>query len=157
MFKIWKREPNVFVGGKERPYMLRWYILPRNRWLNIYLHKFCRDDDDRALHDHPWWFLSIMLLGRYLEHTEHVSGNGQYTLTIHCQKERRAPSIAFRRAEHKHRIELPKQDGEPVSCWTLVITGRRVRDWGFHCPQGWRHWREFVSPKDEGETGRGCD
>lgn len=62
--------PHFIIGGTDRPYLLRWFLIPRNRWFNIYLHKFCRDDDDRALHDHPWWFVSIMLQGSYVEHLE---------------------------------------------------------------------------------------
>lgn len=50
-----RRAPDFLVGGKENPYMKRWWLIPRNKWFNIYLHQFMRDDDDRALHDHPWW------------------------------------------------------------------------------------------------------
>lgn len=37
------------------------------------------------------------------------------------------------------------------------VTGPIVREWGFDCPQGWRHWTEYT--KGEGHTsgvGRGC-
>lgn len=63
-------QPHQIIGGEERPYLLRWYVIPRNRGLNVYLHKFLRDDDDRALHDHPWWFVSVMLWGQYVEVTD---------------------------------------------------------------------------------------
>jgi hypothetical protein len=43
-----KRAPDQVIGGRERPYMLRWYLIPRNRFCNIYLHHFLRSDDDRA-------------------------------------------------------------------------------------------------------------
>ncbi len=156
MFRFFKRPPDMYVGGRDNPYMLRWYIIPRNRWLNIYLHKFLRDDEDRALHDHPWWFLSLMIRGRYLEWTPCTDDD--HPLATNVGVMRYAPSLAFRRATHTHRIELPKDKaGNIRPTWTLVLTGRRVREWGFHCPQGWRHWREFLSPKDEGATGRGCD
>lgn len=137
-------KPHFYIGGQERPYMLRWYIIPRNRWLNVYLHKICRDDDDRALHDHPWWFVSIMLRGAYIEHTP--------TATNH----RRAPSIAFRSSTAQHRLELYRRDGETLPCWTLVITGRRVRNWGFWCPKGFVPWQEFVASDDPGSVGKGC-
>ncbi|SID67872.1 Protein of uncharacterised function (DUF550) [Mycobacteroides abscessus subsp. abscessus] len=67
LLRKWLRlEPHQPIGAEgEAPYLLRWYVIPRNRWLNIYLHKFLRDDDDRALHDHPWWFVSLMLWGQY--------------------------------------------------------------------------------------------
>lgn len=139
-----RRPPDVMIGGAENTYMRRWWLIPRNRWFNIYLHHFLRSDDDRALHDHPWWNLSILLEGRYVEHT--ISAGG-----INIRTERRAGEMKFRRAGAAHRIELV--DGP---CWTIFITGPRLREWGFHCPGGWVHWRDFTSgPK--GETiGRGC-
>src|SRR4051812_37025247 len=89
-------KPHFFIGGQDAPYMLRWYLLPRNPWLNLYLHKFLRDDDDRALHDHPWWFVSLMLRGAYYETTpSEWTELGQVAL-------RKAGSIAFRRATHQH-------------------------------------------------------
>lgn len=56
-------------GGERRPYLTRWRVLPRNKWFNIYLHRFIHGDDDRALHDHPWHSASLILDGRYIEHT----------------------------------------------------------------------------------------
>lgn len=39
---------------------------------------------------------------------------------------------------------------------SLFIAGPKVREWGFHCPNGWVHWREFTAG-DRGElVGRGC-
>lgn len=136
-------KPHFTIGAN---YMHRRYVLPRNPWFNIYLHKFLHDDEDRALHDHPWWFISIMLSGEYIEVVKN---------TVIC---RYAPSVAYRPATHAHRVVLPKdEDGVPEPCWTLVITGRVTRDWGFHCPQGWRHFKEFTSPGNYGQTGKGCD
>ena len=60
--------PHFIVGGVKQPYLKRWYIIPRNTFFNIYLHQFLRDDDDRALHDHPSDNLSIILRGSYIEH-----------------------------------------------------------------------------------------
>lgn len=143
-------KPHFIVGSAENPYLLRWYLIPRNRWLNIYLHKFLRDDDDRALHDHPWWFLSLMLRGRYREWVDRQPGEWRYF-------DRSAPSIAFRRASHRHRVELDRiGDGGPVPCWTLVITGPKTREWGFWCPQGFVPWHKFVARGKPGEVGPGC-
>jgi hypothetical protein len=150
-----KAAPHYRVGTEDDPYLLRWYVLPRNRFLNLYLHCFLRDDDDRALHDHQWWFISVMLKGGYAEHTEDGI------------RRRRAPSIAFRRATHRHRVDLPRPFAstlfpslvppKPIPCWTLLLTGRRTRTWGFWCPQGFKPWHEFLSPDDSGRTGRGCE
>lgn len=133
-----KRHPNFVIGNP--PYLLRWWLLPRNRWFNIYLHCVLRDDDDRVLHDHPWTSLSIVLRGSYREVTPR--GTRLYE----------AGSVIFRTATLPHRLEVV--DG-PV--WTLFITGRRIRDWGFHCPKGWVPWQQFVAPHDSGQIGRGCD
>lgn len=139
------RQPDFIIGDPANPYMLRWYLIPRNRWCNVYLHKFCRDDDDRALHNHPWAFVSLMLFGGYVEY--HRSG---FTL-------RTALSIAFRWPNHAHRVALLRDDlGAILPCWTLVIAGPRVQEWGFFCPQGFVPWQEFTKSNAPGEIGRGC-
>jgi hypothetical protein len=137
--------------------MLRWYIIPRNRWLNIYLHKFMRDDDDRALHDHPWWFVSVMLWGRYLETRDQVIDGDVFVMERRRDDVRRCGSIAFRRATDRHRVTLAKDiDGKPIPCWTLVLTGPKVREWGFWCPKGFVVWTDFVDQGDHGNIGKGC-
>lgn len=140
-----ERDPDFIVGGADTPYMLRWWVIPRNRLFNIYLHSFKRSDDDRALHDHPWFNLSIILRGRYIEHSIMAGG---------CHREimRRAGTVKFRAPWHAHRVEIFY--GEP--CITLFITGPVMRTWGFHCPHGWVSWQQFVSGRDKGEVGQGC-
>lgn len=138
------RAPDFTIGGDERPYLLRWFVIPRNPIFNVYLHCFKRSDDDRALHDHPWINCSILIEGTYVEHTIPQGG-------IHCRVARKAGDIALRRARAAHRVEIT--DGD---CWTLFITGPRVRRWGFHCPKGWVHWKDFVNPTNSGEVGPGC-
>lgn len=151
-------EPHFVIGGRDRPYMLRWYVIPRNPLVNVYLHKFMRDDDDRALHDHPWNFLSIMLWGSYREHRDIETRGSDFTFFRSAEKVRGWLSIAYRRATDRHRVTLRKSlsTGNPIPCWTLVITGPRVRDWGFWCPQGFVPWQTFVAKDDDGAVGRGC-
>lgn len=150
------RPPDVTLNRQDgTPYLLRWHVIPRNKRFNIYLHKFLGSDDDRALHDHPWWFVSILLKGRYFEHRE----DGSINL-------RTAPSIAFRKATTAHRVELLRFLDEPrtleerrsryliaraIPATTLIITGPKVRSWGFHCPNGWKHWRKFINHNGCGE------
>ncbi|WP_137387987.1 hypothetical protein [Rhodoligotrophos defluvii] len=153
--RIQQRKPDVIIGGAERPYLRRWWIIPRNRWLNVYLHQFLRDDDDRALHDHPWVNCSILLDGAYHEIMPVVASNPTGPVLV---RYRTAGSIVVRRPESAHRIALDKIDGAPVPCWSLFLTGPVVRSWGYWCPRGWRHWRVFTNPDDGGATrGRGCD
>ncbi len=139
------RAPDFLIGKSGDTYMERWWVLPRNRFFNVYLHHFLRSDDDRALHDHPWWNASILLYGQYTEHT--VARGG-----VNHRAQYAAGDIKLRTAVYAHRIELT--DGP---CWSLFITGPTIREWGFHCPAGWRPWRQFVDTKNSGDIGRGCD
>lgn len=145
--RITRRAPDVVIGGNDNPYLIRWWVIPRNPFFNVYLHRFMRSDDDRALHDHPWSNLSILLRGTYTEHTIAPGG-------INVRHERRAGQWKLRLlGTFAHRIELTH--GE---CWTLFITGPRYRQWGFHCQSaGWVPWQKFTAPGKPGETGKGCE
>jgi hypothetical protein len=148
------RGPDFIIGSEADPYMLRWYLIPRNRWLNVYLHHILRDDEDRALHDHPWASMSLCLHGEVGE--VYGDWDGQ------CTRVARAGSLVYRSSRFAHRLFLP--DGP---AWTIFITGPRIREWGFWCPRespagGWRHWKEFTAFREVGEDGkgrigRGCD
>lgn len=152
-----RRAPDLIVGRDNPggPYLNRWWVIPRNRFFNVYLHQFLRDDDDRALHDHPWIWCSLLLRGGYTEHTIRAGG-------VHQRRDRHAPSVKFSLPSRAHRVELFKAgfpDREwPVSCWTLFITGPVVRQWGFHCPErGWIPSYDFIDPNDLGAVGKGCE
>lgn len=116
-------QPHQVIGIGHDPYMHRWYLIPPNPWVKVYVHKFLRSDDDRALHDHPWSFVSVMLRGSY---REIIPGD----VLLRC-----APSIAFRPAQWRHRVQLdwPAWSEREIPCWTLIITGPHVRTWGFWC------------------------
>jgi len=151
-----RRSPDFIVGGTTNPYLCRWHLIPRNRFFNVYLHHFLRSDEDRALHDHPWASVSIILRGAYLEH-----------LPRKIWRLRKAGNIVIRDAKTAHRIELFNPESWPLvsvfcpylldPCWTLFITGPRLRAWGFHCPKGWVPWQDFTAPGAEGEIGKGCE
>lgn len=143
---VMRRGPDFVIGGPASPYLMRWHLTPRGQGPAVYLHHFLRSDDDRALHDHPYASTSILLEGCYREHLP--SGTVL----------RETGAVIQRDAETPHRVELlPAPAGGELPVWTLFLTGPRVRDWGFHCPQGWRPWQEFVSARDAGAVGRGCD
>lgn len=141
------RMPDFVIGGQDRPYLLRHFLIRRNPVFNIYVHQFLRSDDDRALHDHPWLFnCSWLLAGSYFEHTPHGVAF------------RQAGQWKFRWGGAPHRVELTKDyHRNEVACWTVFITGPRIREWGFHCPQGWIPWKKFTDSRDSGQVGRGCD
>jgi len=131
-----KRQADLTIGEN---YLERWYLIPRNALFNIYLHRFNGSDDDRALHDHPWYSVSMLLKGEMIEH-----------LISH---KRHIPFLrpVFRSAKLAHRLELIKG---PAT--TLFITGPRIREWGFLCPNQWRHWTQFTDEKGN-NIGNGCE
>lgn len=144
------RPPDFVIGDPAAPYMLRWWLIPRNRWLNVYLHNVRRDDDDRALHDHPWCSLSLMLDGSLGEVWR--DRDGQDWL-----RQMRPGAVVWRGSRFAHRLFLPPSGAGYA--WTLFLTGPVVREWGFYCPAGWRHWRDFTAARDggPGQIGKGCE
>jgi hypothetical protein len=143
-------EPDFVIGGADDPYLLRWYLIQQNRLFNIYLHEVRRSDDDRALHDHPWPNVSFLLRGAYVEHRIRAGG-------IEARRTFTAGALKFRLPWAAHRVELLEDARGARWCWSLFITGPWCRSWGFHCPNGWRDWRDFTNTADGGSTtGRGC-
>jgi hypothetical protein len=126
-------------GGERCPtYMYRWTLL-RAFGCAAYLHKFVADDWSRDLHDHPKRFISIGLWGHYVEHAplwpDQRSDEQRHTLF-------QAPWIRTFPATHVHRLSGPTPEHP---CWTLVIVGRPVRDWGFWSSGRWTLWTKYLA------------
>ena len=154
LLRLLSGRPHIEIGGYavgdkvQDVYLRRWFLIPRNRYFNVYLHQFLRDDDDRALHDHPWDSVSLLVRGRYREHVDEAC----YPDSMVTIREYQAPAVIKRSAEHKHRLELI--DGKPA--WTIFITGPKRRKWGFWCPQGFVPWELFADGPNGERVGRGC-
>jgi hypothetical protein len=166
------RKPDLIIGPRDNPQTLRWHIFRWRGW-QFSLHKWLRSDDDRALHDHSGHNLSIILTGGYWEvlreWREYFTGTGIGAEWTHhgdgewwrLRTVFRWPLVPYyRRADVPHRIVLPS-DGKPV--WSLWLRWPPIREWGFHCPKGWRHWKEYVAERDYStpgsvsSVGPGCD
>lgn len=111
-YKIkWAQE----IGPSECPMMRRWvFEVP---WFSIRLHNFLRSDDMRHLHDHPWWFVTLILRGSYYDITE-IDGER------YASDRLKPGSIRFRPANHAHAVSTK-------GCWSIVVTGPINRRWGF--------------------------
>lgn len=133
------RVPDFVIGkaGQVPDYLHRWWVVPRNPFMNVYLHRVMRSDDDRALHDHPWDNTSLIINGSYLE----ITPDGEF--------QRNPGDIVTRPASALHRLVVP--DGE--ECISLFLTGPKIRTWGFQCPNGWKPWRDFEHDNGCGEGG----
>lgn len=167
-------KPNLVIKTRDNGiYLERWWLIPRNRYFNIYLHRISDSDDDRALHDHPWYNVSIILKGHYDELTlsdnakkmfYHLRAIGKlrektlpdfvkpqevnaYGLKV-VKKRRNFLSVVFRRPWTPHRLIVDKSKA-PV--WTLFITGPVIRTWGFHMRDGWIKHSLAVYENDPGK------
>lgn len=141
-----------------RPVLLkRWFVwgsdLGSTLGFRILIHKLCRSDSDRELHDHPWPFISVVLRRGYFEETQEPCKTcGQ---TIACpvlptiQKRKRPGMILFRPAIHRHRVILAD---ETKPAWTLVFTTAKRREWGFWRDGRWIHWKQFVAVRCKEQT-----
>ena len=165
------RPPDVVIGDPDHPYLLRWWVWKRNKWLNLYLHRILRSDDDRALHDHPWVNMSYIVEGEYNEVT---FKDGQAWSEELDRTLRKQGTFKFRLPTSLHRLELidkPKawssykgdqylgevMMNTPQPCTTLFLTGPRVRIWGFSCLRGWVKWTDFTQKTLEGTfIAKGC-
>ncbi len=108
----------------------------------MYLHCMTGSDDDRAMHDHVAPNASLIWQGSYIEHTP----IGAFI--------RKSGDVIFRQAEELHRLEL--NEGP---CWTLFVTSKKIREWGFMCEKGWVHWKDFTGfhlTGDAAHIGPGC-
>lgn len=103
---------NERLGLPSCPYVIRWRF--ETPWFSVRLHHWLAPDDDRAKHDHPWSFTTFVLKGGYTD----SSPEGDDHL--------RAPAIRHRKATHQHTV-FP----DPGGCWTVIVTGPKIRNWGF--------------------------
>lgn len=123
--------PNrVIVNCDRQPYLKRWYLF-RTKPFAVFLHLFFRSDEDRALHDHPWPFITFILWRGYIEHQQTKSKviiKRRWPLTVHARK-----------ATHRHRVELV--NGKPA--WTIVVRFKEWREWGFWEKTGFVQWNKW--------------
>jgi hypothetical protein len=147
--RIGAAKPDVLIGPDNDPYMKRWFIIPRNRVFNIYLHYFLHDDE-RTLHSHPWWSVSVALHGVMSEFSTPTSMNAN-RIGFHRFRYVKAGEVVVRSTDMFHRLELVS-----ATAITLFFTGPKLCTWYFACKAGLVKWTDFVSSRDTGQIGAGC-
>lgn len=124
-----------------RHYPIKW-ILQRLR-VAVRVHHILRSDHDRAFHDHPWPYVTVILKGGYTEIAPVYDASGLY---IGNKRTWYGPgSILFRRAKSQHRLEL----WEVETCWTLFITFGKAQAWGFFPNPHYKiRWQDYLQQQD---------
>lgn len=112
------------IGPTDCPLLHRW-TLAQVRGRKLMVHHFQPNADDRAEHDHPASFVTVVLRGYYDD--ESPAG----------VERMRAGVVRFRAAEHRHRTRV-----SPRGCWTVVFMGPKRRLWGFWKDGRWYFWRD---------------
>jgi len=126
----WVKYFCIHACDTNNPYLSR-FDLARWRGFVLRLHYFHRSDEDPEMHDHPWSFISLILVRGYIEET----AKGY---------RRKYPGmILWRPASWAHRVILPK--GRQSLSLVLTFPGRR--EWGFYTKDGWMHWKKFLKAK----------
>jgi len=116
------------ISQEGRPYLERWILFCG---ITLRLHRFLSSDEDRAPHDHPWWFITLPLQG-YAEYV--AAGDTEVRRIV------RPWRLHFRAARFQHRVELLQ-----TPTWTLIVTGPKRREWGFWAGRGFIHNRDWES------------
>jgi hypothetical protein len=138
--RFFKRKKTIYRENSI-PLLDRWNLF-ECKWFSIKVHRLITSDDG-CHHDHPWPFITFLLSGGYVEHVRRrvkvdvpFEDPGAHAIEYYTRVRSRF-SILYRPADLAHKLEIH----QPV--WTLVITFKKVRQWGFYTPKGWVAWFRY--------------
>jgi hypothetical protein len=129
------------VSKHGEPFLFRLRLL-QTPWFSVLIHHIQQNDLDRAPHDHPWPFASLILRGSYRELLWEDPARFDYPRT----RIRRRFSLRAVKLSQAHQIT--ELHGE---VWTLVVTGRHQGTWRFWTPVGPIDWREYDKAGDDSD------
>jgi len=130
---IWLRRQDYWVKGEAKPRMIKWTLLG-TPWLQLYVHRFNGPDWTTDPHDHPASFISIGLMGSYVESVYNEQGDKLY------DREWRAPWIRSFPATHIHRTSAVG----PKGAYTFCLARDYVRNWNFLVGREIVPWRDYM-------------
>lgn len=114
---------------------IRSELYPR---FGIRIHRIM-SSDDRAFHDHPWSFTTLILRGGYTEYrptgfdpelvtvADDYDGSAPTEYNMHLVRRFEAGSLIRHRAADWHYLVLDQGS----EAWTMFCTGRKQQGWGF--------------------------
>jgi len=130
---------------ENEPYLERYYILFNTRYhklFNIYIHKFLKGDPD-DVHDHPWPYFTLILIGGYYEWVPVFNTLGEKINEIRYW---RGPGhFRICKPNSYHRVELKPG----VTAWTLFMPGPHKRQWGFLVDNKWIHNDNYLANRKQ--------
>lgn len=105
----------------------------------LYVHDIHEPDGDRAPHNHPWTFISIVLRGHYTEHV-HVDPDPE---------RKRVETIVEKTHKRFSIHKMPQSQAHTIveagpNLKTLILTGRRRSSWGFFTDKGYVDWKVYT-------------
>lgn len=113
--------------------------LVQTPWFGVYLHRFDAPDPGMDLHDHPWPFVTMVLSGGYTEVRCDSRWASPGNRPGGCLQHRRRFRPKVMRLTEAHTIvELDR-----LPTRSLVIVGRRQREWGFYEYGRWTPHAEY--------------
>lgn len=129
---VWQRLTIPCKDGTN--YLVRLRIV-QTPWFGIYLHDIHEDDGDRAPHNHPWSFFSLVLRGGYVERVyddpagrpNHWREQMHNRLSLHKMGRVAAHRITYASPGLK----------------TLILCGPRKESWGFFVDGEYVDWTEY--------------
>lgn len=139
---IWRRwainEVFLIIGNRPASgsVMMKRRRLIQTPLFGIYLHTHEREDTYRALHDHPWNFTTLILRGYYTE--KHYRPKSEVLDEAEYRTWRRFSIHHMNANKDAHVIT----EVEPKTI-SLLLAGRKRREWGFYTPKGWTPWTDY--------------
>jgi hypothetical protein len=127
------------IVKRGRPYLDR-VRLVQTPLGSLYLHRIHSPDMDEYPHDHPWWFASVVLSGRY---TESVYANPS-DLGSAKTRNRRCGSV-----RHLPRHKAHKITEVGGKLYTLVLAGPHHQSWRYWTHEGPVDWRTVAAAQPE--------
>lgn len=121
-------------GDSDQLYLYRVKLTPKTRWGQLYFHVFYRGDLDRAVHDHPWPWMTLPFTS-YWEIVRNTDTGERYRHFVKRFHLHRRP------ATYTHRI-LDDQHGRKMV--TLFWHGVKMREWGFWEDDTWIYWKDYL-------------
>lgn len=126
----WAFNDKKYIGREDDPMLMRHRLIVTPLF-GFYIHHIYREDLDRSVHDHPWWFISFVLRGKYEE------------LYIHDPRVNLSGKLRWHRRFSIHRFPMQaahKTTRVMPGTKTFVIVGPKSRVWGFYNGWEWVPW-----------------